>query len=49
MQALEGDIDTIHFIFLHDGHLKQEDTFEGGFYNYQVKSRGGYFSVQDTD
>jgi phenylpropionate dioxygenase-like ring-hydroxylating dioxygenase large terminal subunit len=49
MQALEGDIDTIHFMFLHYGHLKEEDTFEGGFYNYQVKSRGGYFSVQDTD
>src|SRR4051812_17970617 len=49
MQALEGDIDTIHFMFLHYGHLKQEDTFEGKFYNYQVKSRGGYFSVQDTD
>src|SRR4051794_1731908 len=37
MQALEGDIDTIHFMFLHYGHLKEEDTFEGGFYNYQVK------------
>jgi phenylpropionate dioxygenase-like ring-hydroxylating dioxygenase large terminal subunit len=49
MQALEGDIDTIHFMFLHYGHLKLEDTYEGGFFNYQVKSRGGHFSVQDTD
>jgi phenylpropionate dioxygenase-like ring-hydroxylating dioxygenase large terminal subunit len=49
MQALEGDIDTIHFMFLHYGQLQLEDTFEGGFFNYQVKSRGGYFSVQETD
>jgi hypothetical protein len=49
MQALEGDIDTIHFMFLHYGHLKLEDTYVGGFFNYQVKSRGGHFAVQDTD
>jgi phthalate 4,5-dioxygenase oxygenase subunit len=49
MQALEGDIDTIHFMFLHYGHLKVEDTYEGGFFNYQAKSRQGYYSVQDTD
>jgi phenylpropionate dioxygenase-like ring-hydroxylating dioxygenase large terminal subunit len=49
MQALEGDIDTIHFMFLHYGQLLAEDTYEGGFFRYQVNSRGGYFSVQDTD
>jgi phenylpropionate dioxygenase-like ring-hydroxylating dioxygenase large terminal subunit len=45
MQALEGDIDTIHFMFLHYGQLKAEDTYEGGFFRSQVDSRGGYFSV----
>ena len=49
MQALEGDIDTIHFMFLHYGQLQAEDTYEGGFFRYQVESRGGYFSVQETD
>jgi len=36
-----GDIDTVHFIFLHYGHLKLEDTLEGGFFNIQVKSPEG--------
>jgi hypothetical protein len=49
MQALEGDIDTIHFMFLHYGHLQLQDTYEGGFFHYQVKSREGGFSVADTD
>jgi hypothetical protein len=49
MQALEGDIDTVHFMFLHFGHLQLEDTYEGGFYNYQVKERAARYSVVDTD
>ena len=49
MQALEGDIDTVHFVFLHYGHLKLEDTYEGGFFNYQVKSPAAGFAVTDTD
>jgi phenylpropionate dioxygenase-like ring-hydroxylating dioxygenase large terminal subunit len=49
MQALEGDIDTVHFMFLHYGHLKLEDTYEGGFYNYQVQSRAAGYAVADTD
>jgi phenylpropionate dioxygenase-like ring-hydroxylating dioxygenase large terminal subunit len=49
MQALEGDIDTIHFTFLHYGHLQLQDTYEGGFFYYQVKSREGGFSVTDTE
>jgi phenylpropionate dioxygenase-like ring-hydroxylating dioxygenase large terminal subunit len=49
MQALEGDIDTVHFAFLHFGHLKLEDTYEGGFFNYQVKSPAAGFAVTDTD
>jgi phthalate 4,5-dioxygenase len=49
MQALEGDIDTVHFMFLHFGHLKLEDTYEGGFYNIQVKNRAAGYSVVDTE
>ena len=49
MQALEGDIDTVHFMFLHYGHLQLEDTYEGGFFNYQVKSRAAAYAVMDTD
>jgi phenylpropionate dioxygenase-like ring-hydroxylating dioxygenase large terminal subunit len=49
MQALEGDIDTVHFMFLHYGHLKLEDTYEGGFFNYQVKNRAAGYAVADTD
>jgi phenylpropionate dioxygenase-like ring-hydroxylating dioxygenase large terminal subunit len=49
MQALEGDIDTVHFIFLHYGHLKLQDTYEGGFFNYQVKSPAAGYAVNNTD
>jgi hypothetical protein len=49
MQALEGDIDTVHFIFLHYGHLKLEDTYEGGFFNLQVKAPAARYSVVNTD
>jgi phthalate 4,5-dioxygenase oxygenase subunit len=49
MQALEGDIDTVHFMFLHYGHLQLQDTYEGGFFNYQVKARAAGYAVADTD
>ena len=49
MQALEGDIDTVHFVFLHYGHLKLEDTYEGGFFNLQVKEPAARYAVKDTD
>jgi phenylpropionate dioxygenase-like ring-hydroxylating dioxygenase large terminal subunit len=49
MQALEGDIDTVHFAFLHYGHLKLEDTYEGGFFNYQVKERAAGYAVTSTE
>ena len=49
MQALEGDIDTVHFAFLHYGHLKLEDTYEGGFFNYQVKMQAAGYSVSNTE
>jgi phenylpropionate dioxygenase-like ring-hydroxylating dioxygenase large terminal subunit len=49
MQALEGDIDTVHFAFLHYGHLKLEDTYEGGFFNLQVKERAAGYAVTTTE
>ena len=38
MQALEGDIDTVHFAFLHMGHLTLEDTYKGSFCTTRSKS-----------
>ena len=49
MQALEGDIDTVHFAFLHMGHLSLEDTYEGNFLHYQVKDRAPRYAVTDTE
>ena len=49
MQALEGDIDTVHFAFLHMGHLTLEDTYEGNFLHYQVKERAPRYAVTDTE
>lgn len=49
MQALEGDIDTVHFAFLHMGHLTLEDTYEGNFLHYQVKERAPRYAVMDTE
>jgi hypothetical protein len=49
MQALEGDIDTVHFAFLHMGHLTLEDTYEGNFLHYQIKERAPRYAVTDTE
>ncbi|MBO0894449.1 MAG: Rieske 2Fe-2S domain-containing protein, partial [Acidimicrobiales bacterium] len=48
MQALEGDIDTVHFSWLHCGHLEPEDA-AGDFLRYQVTDRHPKFSVLDTE
>jgi phthalate 4,5-dioxygenase oxygenase subunit len=47
MQALEGDIDTVHFSWLHIGHIDPEDA-EGTFLKYQAMNRHPRFSVLDT-
>jgi phthalate 4,5-dioxygenase oxygenase subunit len=49
MQALEGDIDTVHFAFLHMGHLTLEDTYEDNFLHYQIKERAPRYAVTDTE
>ena len=48
MQALEGDIDTVHFAFLHMGHLTLEDTYDGNFLHYQIRERAPRYAVTDT-
>jgi phthalate 4,5-dioxygenase len=48
MQALEGDIDTGHFSWLHIGHVKPEDA-EGDFLRYQASDRHPKLSVVETE
>jgi phthalate 4,5-dioxygenase len=47
MQALEGDIDTVHFSWLHIGHIDPDDA-EGDFMRYQSMNRSPKYSVVDT-
>ena len=47
MQALEGDIDTGHFSWLHSGHIQPADA-EGDFMRYQTTDRHPTLSVIET-
>jgi phthalate 4,5-dioxygenase oxygenase subunit len=47
MQALEGDIDTVHFSWLHIGHIDPDDA-DGDFMRYQSMNRSPKYSVVDT-
>ncbi|MGH2363767.1 MAG: Rieske 2Fe-2S domain-containing protein [Chloroflexota bacterium] len=49
LQALEGDIDTCHFSFLHGGALKPEDQQPGTFSYYILKDRAPRYHLVDTD
>jgi phenylpropionate dioxygenase-like ring-hydroxylating dioxygenase large terminal subunit len=48
-QALEGDIDTSHFSFLHAGALDVSTQQPGTFSYYMLKERAPRYSVVDTD
>jgi phenylpropionate dioxygenase-like ring-hydroxylating dioxygenase large terminal subunit len=48
MQALEGDIDTSHFGFLHVGHLDPEDVPEGHPLEHTAGERAPEYHVRDT-
>jgi nitrite reductase/ring-hydroxylating ferredoxin subunit len=48
LQALEGDIDTSHFGFLHLGHVKPEDLPEGSPFRFAVEERAPKYHVRDT-
>jgi phthalate 4,5-dioxygenase len=49
LQALEGDIDTSHFSFLHFGAQTVEQARPGTFQYYALKDRAPRYSVLDTD
>ncbi len=49
MQGLEGELDTVHFAFLHFGHARLDTTPPGTHNYYQVKQQSARFSVLDTD
>lgn len=48
LQALEGDIDTVHAPFLHGGASEPEDYPEGTFGYYEKKQRFARFVSVDT-
>jgi phenylpropionate dioxygenase-like ring-hydroxylating dioxygenase large terminal subunit len=49
MQGIEGELDTIHFVFLHMGSERPEDQTPGSFNAYQFAQRAGKFVVRDSD
>jgi hypothetical protein len=49
LQALEGDIDTSHFSWLHVGSVKPEQVQDDNWVKYQVKHRAPDYHVTDTD
>jgi phthalate 4,5-dioxygenase oxygenase subunit len=49
MQALEGDIDTCHTVFLHLGHVAADDTAPGTWARYALSDRAPRYEVADTD
>jgi phthalate 4,5-dioxygenase len=49
LQALEGDIDTVHAFFLHSGHIKTEQSLPGSDAYYITQQREARFFAQDHD
>jgi phenylpropionate dioxygenase-like ring-hydroxylating dioxygenase large terminal subunit len=49
VQALEGDIDTCHTVFLHLGHVAADDTDPGTWARYALSDRAPRYEVADTD
>jgi phthalate 4,5-dioxygenase oxygenase subunit len=49
MQALEGDIDTVHTLFLHLGLAKYGDAPEGSWAWWHLQNRAPHFAAVDTD
>jgi len=49
LQALEGDIDTSHFGFLHAGSVRPDQVGEDNLLKYQVGNRAPAYHVTDTD
>jgi phthalate 4,5-dioxygenase len=49
LQALEGEIDTSHFGFLHAGHVEPEDVAEDEPFRQTITNRAPEYHVTDTD
>jgi phenylpropionate dioxygenase-like ring-hydroxylating dioxygenase large terminal subunit len=49
LQALEGDIDTSHFGFLHVGSIRPDDVTDDSMLRYQVGNRAPEYHVTDTE
>jgi phthalate 4,5-dioxygenase len=49
LQALEGDIDTSHFGFLHAGSIQPDDVPADNLMRYTVTNRAPEFHVTDTN
>jgi phenylpropionate dioxygenase-like ring-hydroxylating dioxygenase large terminal subunit len=48
LQALEGDIDTSHFGFLHAGSVEPDDVPDDSLFRYTVTNRAPDYHVTDT-
>jgi phenylpropionate dioxygenase-like ring-hydroxylating dioxygenase large terminal subunit len=49
LQSLEGDYDTIHLGFLHQGSIRAEELTPGTMEYYVVKTRWARFITDDTE
>src|SRR5579859_6426623 len=49
LQALEGDIDTVHAFFLHSGHITTEKSLPGSDAYYITQQRHGRFVAQEHE
>jgi phthalate 4,5-dioxygenase len=49
LQALEGDIDTSHFGFLHTGSVQPEDVPPDSLMRWTVTNRAPEYHITDTD
>jgi phthalate 4,5-dioxygenase oxygenase subunit len=48
LQSLEGDYDTIHLGFLHQGSMRPEDSIPGSPEYYVLKNRWARYTTEDT-
>jgi phthalate 4,5-dioxygenase oxygenase subunit len=49
MQGLEGEMDTVHATFLHNGMYSYDEYEPGSFAYYQYKTRPARFSTVETE
>jgi len=49
LQALEGDMDTAHFVFLHYGGSDPAEARPGSFMQYQLQTRAASYEVVETE